>query len=263
MFRGTWLEERRRAVDGLVYTRSDFEDHYQELWQQYWDVAHSIPLEAPKGLTVCTLACDGSLLDAALTEEVLPAFVEEYPQGVPDGGLEVVEAGVSFHQSSYKEDEEMPDNSYGTGYTVVAKRLRSINAFPKLKRLLGQAMDLLSDDSAPGKEECTLDSPMLNVIVRRYSQGHGIGFHTDKKDWFQEQVFGLVLQNTSDRSLEFMRVDTGEEAWFAVEEYPGICFCQKGEARFQWVHGVRGIRTGTRISVTWRWFQPASLAENV
>lgn len=46
---------------------------------------------------------------------------------------------------------------------------------------------------------------------------------------------------------------------FRVPEVPGVCFRQRGPARYKWLHGLEPITRGERISVTWRWFTDEAL----
>mmetsp|Transcript_119688 Transcript_119688/g.383265 ORF Transcript_119688/g.383265 Transcript_119688/m.383265 type:complete len:110 (+) Transcript_119688:417-746(+) len=68
--------------------------------------------------------------------------------------------------------------------------------FPHLRRLLVAAMRALGRDG-------DLAESHLNVMCRLYSPGDGLPLHFDRKTMFCEDVYGCVLQNTSDRVLEF------------------------------------------------------------
>merc|ERR1712039_484002 len=83
--------------------------------------------------------------------------------------------------------------------------------------------------------------------------------HYDKKDLFEEDVFGCVLWNSSNRTLEFHEdifVCTTHQRCYTVAEQPGSCYWMSGPARFDWKHGLSKLTEGERISVTWRWFKP-------
>lgn len=94
----------------------------------------------------------------------------------------------------------------------------------------------------------------LNISCLKYTNGHQIKWHQDA-DYYEEPVFGCILQNTSDRTLQFFHRTATEVSCFPLEEHPGVCFLQEGEARYVWQHGVPKIGNGERISVTWRWFK--------
>ncbi|CAK0877132.1 unnamed protein product [Prorocentrum cordatum] len=74
----------------------------------------------------------------------------------------------------------------------------------------------------------------LNVICRHYLQNDSIPMHFDKKDWFEEDVYGCVLMNSSDRVLEFQAAEGSQpkDGCYMLPEAPGACFCQRGAARF-------------------------------
>mmetsp|Transcript_15774 Transcript_15774/g.49637 ORF Transcript_15774/g.49637 Transcript_15774/m.49637 type:complete len:99 (-) Transcript_15774:27-323(-) len=78
---------------------------------------------------------------------------------------------------------------------------------------------------------------------------------------FEEDVYGCVLLNTSDRVLEFQQTTRSGKVLrsFRMDERPGACFRQRGEARYSWSHGLEPLESGERFSVTWRWFAPSFL----
>eukprot|EP00931_Biecheleriopsis_adriatica_P069035 TRINITY_DN42924_c0_g1_i1.p1 TRINITY_DN42924_c0_g1~~TRINITY_DN42924_c0_g1_i1.p1 ORF type:complete len:537 (-),score=121.07 TRINITY_DN42924_c0_g1_i1:5-1615(-) len=129
--------------------------------------------------------------------------------------------------------------------------------FPRLRALLVEAITAIAGSGDLGEET-------LNVICRRYSSGQGLPRHIDRPKLFEEDVYGCILLNTSDQVLEFEQSDwqTGEVLQLhRVSEEPGICFRQRGPARYDWAHGVMPLQRGERISVTWRWFDAQSAAE--
>ena len=97
----------------------------------------------------------------------------------------------------------------------------------------------------------------LNAIVRRYHPGEGIPFHVDyhvaarneKHPAYEEPVYGCILLNTSDSQLVFRH---GKEVR-ASPEPKGCIFLMTGASRFACQHGVPALRSGQRISLTWRW----------
>lgn len=137
---------------------------------------------------------------------------------------------------------------YGIEKHQEVLQTEKLRDFPALHALLAESMSALGDSS-------DLNEASLNVICRRYRRGEGIPMHYDRKQLFTEDVYGCVLLNTSDGALCFRRegrVDALEE--FRIDEQPGVCFLQRGPARYEWSHGVKPISRGERVSVTWRWF---------
>lgn len=243
--------ELRRANDGELYSASEFEAHYGNRWKERWELAEPCVhvSSPPAGLRLGSLHAPELL--ARTLEEVRPHLERaelEQQQG-KSWAPQALEVGLSFYQSDYAGDGS---------WRAEAKRLRPLAEFPALREVLASAMESLCGGRGPDAGEPRpdmLDSELLNIIVRRYGLGDSITFHRDKVDWFQEEVFGVVLRNTSDRALEFHRSVEDVTCRWVVDEVPGICFRQCGDARFDWSHGVRPIGTGERISATWRWFQ--------
>eukprot|EP00747_Dinoflagellata_sp_TGD_P170762 gnl/TRDRNA2_/TRDRNA2_203160_c0_seq1.p1 gnl/TRDRNA2_/TRDRNA2_203160_c0~~gnl/TRDRNA2_/TRDRNA2_203160_c0_seq1.p1 ORF type:complete len:233 (-),score=19.95 gnl/TRDRNA2_/TRDRNA2_203160_c0_seq1:29-727(-) len=128
---------------------------------------------------------------------------------------------------------------------------RSPTDFPAVIALTREAMHVLQRDCKQ------LEGYPLNISCLKYLKGHSIKYHVDG-EYYEEPVFGCVLQNTSDRVLQFFRRTASEVKCFSLEEEPGVCFLQEGDARYIWQHGVPKIGLGERISVTWRWFKPGS-----
>jgi len=148
---------------------------------------------------------------------------------------QMFEVGWSFYAIEHKRSAMSP--------------AKSLDEFPHLHRLLKEAMLMLIDKT-------DLHEDSLNVICRRYTRGQGLGKHVDRKDLFGEDVFGCVLENTSNSTLEFER----SHSWTRLEELPGMCFHMRGDARSQWSHGVNLLGWGQRVSITWRWFSPEAIA---
>lgn len=136
-------------------------------------------------------------------------------------------------------------------------------SFPRLRNLLEDSMDALGAGNDIAESH-------LNVICRRYTRGQGIPIHVDRPQMFCEDVYGFILHNTSDGALEFRRETSPGRpkqsagraemgTVFRVPEVPGVCFRQRGSARYEWLHGLEPITRGERISVTWRWFTDEAL----
>jgi len=93
------------------------------------------------------------------------------------------------------------------------------------------------------------------MVCGWYDPGVGLKFHVDRKQWYDTDVYGCVLENTSQEVLEFHRKLGGNYSRYATEEHPGIVYRQTGQALFDWLHGVARLRKGERFSVSWRWFK--------
>eukprot|EP00929_Paragymnodinium_shiwhaense_P068982 TRINITY_DN34801_c0_g1_i1.p1 TRINITY_DN34801_c0_g1~~TRINITY_DN34801_c0_g1_i1.p1 ORF type:complete len:529 (-),score=57.87 TRINITY_DN34801_c0_g1_i1:287-1873(-) len=185
-----------------------------------------------RGLTVARV-------QEALARRALEELRPHFQAADVKGATAMVEVGWSFlamDRSEKMQAAKTPQN------------------FPALLALLQSAMLALSGVDDLGEET-------LNVICRQYVQGQGLPKHVDRPRMFQEEVYGCVLLNTSDQVLEFEKTDrdTGQRLCLhRVAENCGACFCQEGEARYQWSHGVEPLTEGERVSVTWRWFHDGS-----
>ena len=122
----------------------------------------------------------------------------------------------------------------------------SLITFPCLRALICDAMEALGSAQE-------LDEDGLNISCLLYTPGTGIPMHRDRP-CYKERVYGCILLNTSDRSLEFARWGK-TPVRYVLQEAPGTCFLQTGEARYRWTHAVEPLTHGERVSVTWRWFE--------
>ena len=122
-----------------------------------------------------------------------------------------------------------------------------------LREVLIMAMSLLTGRTLDVKD---LAKSSLNIICSRYFQGQEIPKHADRVGdfGFSEDAFGCILENSSDQVLEF----EGPDSLYKLEEFPGVCIHQTGDARYKWKHGAPLLSKGTRDSVSWRWFSQGS-----
>lgn len=139
-------------------------------------------------------------------------------------------------------------NNHGGPFAIQAK---PFDEFPILCSLVSQAMVALGKPM----DDITIQD-RLNVSCLLYSPGHSIGWHQDRPYCYEDAVYGCILFNNSDSALEFHQGDGNGKLLrrFVVPEQPGTCFCQQGQARYEWQHGVPPLGHGERLSVTWRWF---------
>lgn len=158
------------------------------------------------------------------------------------GSSSMFEAGWSFH-------------AMDTEKTM--RPAKQLAGLPALRSLLEEALVAMTGAADLGEET-------LNVICRYYARGHALPKHIDRPQIFDEDVYGCVLFNTSDQALEFEESDRHSGQIFQIHrlsETPGICFRQRGPARYEWAHGVKTLSHGERISVTWRWFDRQSASK--
>lgn len=103
-----------------------------------------------------------------------------------------------------------------------------------------------------GTDPERMNSPLFNAIIRRYTKGQRIPPHIDRASKFQEEIYGVILKNTSKSSLRF----TLGTKQYSIPEKQGCCLQLTGEARYRWLHEFNMTDPETvRISVTFRWYQ--------
>lgn len=180
--------------------------------------------DAPPGLSA--VQNSDSLTEEALTE-VLPH--------VPSARKRQIDLQLSF-QAAISE-----------GYFRIEHELAR---FPCIERLMEETMKKLGGNR-------TFNSNSLNVIVRRYCPGQGIGWHKDL-DLFEEPVFGCVLRTEASAGLQFW--NEGDNSLYTVPERAGVAFLLTGPARYTFEHGIDNI-DGDRISVTWRWVRDSFIPQ--
>jgi len=224
------LGERRVAEDGWAYSLDEFQQWYRNECASRWDCAGRLAKTAvpPSGLVVSHIG--ESIVGKALQE------IQPFLAG--SGELEI---GWSFRRANYDDD---------SCESTTSPEAAALGDFPCVRLLMVEVMHALGSMGQ-------LDE-RLNVICRLY-QENGITMHCDKKDWFEEDVYGCVLKNSSNRALEFHKIIAGSDCarrCYVVDEEAGTCFCQSGPARFAWKHGVAPLTHGERVSVTWRWLKP-------
>eukprot|EP00928_Gymnodinium_smaydae_P002095 TRINITY_DN10734_c0_g2_i2.p1 TRINITY_DN10734_c0_g2~~TRINITY_DN10734_c0_g2_i2.p1 ORF type:complete len:744 (+),score=66.36 TRINITY_DN10734_c0_g2_i2:104-2335(+) len=187
------------------------------------------------GLTLATVSQRKAL--AALAE-LRPHFERNNRKS----SSQMFEVGWSFHSM----DE-----------SGVMQQARPLADFTRLREVLTDVMLALTGCDDLGEDT-------LNIICRRYSRGQGLPRHIDRPQLFEEDVYGCVLLNNSDKCLEFQQVSKSGDvlaAPYRIEEQSGSCMQQRGPARYDWLHGVEPLGRGERVSVTWRWIQRAAATE--
>jgi DNA oxidative demethylase len=85
------------------------------------------------------------------------------------------------------------------------------------------------------------------ILVTRYPQGAGIGWHRDAP-MFGEPVVGISLGSAA--RLRFRRVSDHEESW-EIRLEPGSAYALRGSARWQWQHQMPPVPL-MRYSITAR-----------
>lgn len=103
------------------------------------------------------------------------------------------------------------------------------------------------------------DAPPDQVIVNEYEPGQGIAPHIDCTPCFDDTVISISLGSSCIMNLS--RVDDSTRTYDQVL-MPGSAIVLQGEARFQWRHGIRPIKSDIiegqriirrrRVSLTFR-----------
>ena len=117
---------------------------------------------------------------------------------------------------------------------------------PAVKNICKLVSDALGSD---------IDLERLNVIVRCYSGGDVLGFHSDRKE-FGEDIYGMVIYQSHTNGL--ILVDKENKCYFAIDESVPISWHLTGDSRWKWIHGYATLPKSSgvvRISVTYRHYQ--------
>jgi len=236
------LRPFRVAHDGKAYSIEEVEEWYPTSWEKMWDDGHDIPVTnvAPHGLAAASVS--RSMTERALTE-LLPCFAS----GVPAFNLGWEVANVRHTRQSKKNREENLEQ-----WKVRPASGGQLSDFPALHALLEEVHRQFC------KQGITQNRPLeprICVICRQYLLGESLPFHCDRKDWYAEEVYNCVLENTSPDGLEYIKVGSSQSMLrYVPDEHVGLCNLFLGEARYGWFHGVPSLRHGKRYSVSWRWF---------
>ena len=220
----------RVAHDGQAYSLEEFKHWYGNQWQQRWDASSNVPTMGtpPRGLSVAGVS--KSLAQKALNE-LMPHF-----RALGN----VIEVGMDIDMKQQR-------------WQVRRAAAGELHDFPQMHALIKDAHRQFCLQGICLRRP--LEEDRINVTCRWYSQGVRLKFHVDRKQWYEADVYGCVLANTSQEVLEFHRKHNREYLRYPTDEHPGVIYRQTGEARFDWSHGVARLRQGERVSVSWRWFK--------
>ena len=100
-------------------------------------------------------------------------------------------------------------------------------------------------------------SPLLNVVVRRYSAGDMLAFHVDRQE-FGEHACGLVLENGDPARGLMLRNGDEDSHAFVWSETPGTAWRLSGDARWIYQHGYANSDepgAPVRTAVTFEFYQ--------
>jgi len=175
----------------------------------------------------------------------------------------LVELRPYFRQSPNQSSSDMFEVGWSFHAMESQKVMRIGNPLADFPCLLALVMEVMQA-ILPGP--VTLGDESVNIICRRYRTGQSLPKHLDRAELFDEDVYGCVLLNTSDQALFFEQQSKSRsgdlvEGPHVLDEQPGCCFRSHGPARYEWVHGVKELSHGERISLTWRWIRPAAAAD--
>ncbi len=103
----------------------------------------------------------------------------------------------------------------------------------------------------------TINFNFINVIIREYYPGQGIGFHIDRAEKLDGMIWSCIIDCGSPTDgLHYQLEDTsGNNIEYPFLEKSGCVSVQTGPARYLFKHGIHKINSH-RISITWRFFKP-------
>jgi hypothetical protein len=111
------------------------------------------------------------------------------------------------------------------------------------------------NDSIPKNTVPTMIENLENIqiTIRRYKKGQGIGPHIDRIDKFTDRIFTVVVQSNSRQGLIFTSPNGNQ---YQILEENGQFQIQTGESRYQFNHQLKNLKSNEeRISITWRFFR--------
>jgi DNA oxidative demethylase len=153
--------------------------------------------------------------------------------------LEVIEAldfrAVTMRGQSARRTVRM----FGLDYDYEGGELVPADPLPEsLEWLRSRAAALIEREPAD----------LVQVLVSRYPEGAGIGWHRDAP-MFGSRIVGVSVAGTS--RMRFQRTIKGEREVAAVELQPRSAYVLSGKARWSWQHSIPATKE-LRYSVTLR-----------
>ena len=160
---------------------------------------------------------------------------------------DVIELGVSL--LSLEKAEPKYEFHSSSSFGVVTEIYRFISW--EMAKLTGQI---------PKMRNTEMDEIMDNIqiTIRRYKKGQGIGPHVDRTDKFTDRIFTVVVHSIPNKGLIFTRQDGCE---YQVPEVDGLIEIQTGDSRYKFTHKLNPLEFGNRISITWRFFREDYLSK--
>jgi alkylated DNA repair dioxygenase AlkB len=128
---------------------------------------------------------------------------------------------------------------FGLGYDYSSGSLAPTDPLPaEMEWLRGRCAALMERDPAD----------LVQVLVSRYPEGAGIGWHRDAP-MFGSKIAGVSLLGPC--RMRFQRTLKGEREVAAVELPPRSAYLLSGRARWSWQHSIPGAKA-LRYSITFR-----------
>jgi alkylated DNA repair dioxygenase AlkB len=128
---------------------------------------------------------------------------------------------------------------FGLGYDYASGALEPTDPLPlEMEWLRERCAALMERDPAD----------LVQVLVSRYPEGAGIGWHRDAP-MFGSKIAGVSL--LAPCRMRFQRTVKGERSVAAVELAPRSAYLLSGKARWSWQHSIPATKA-LRYSVTFR-----------
>jgi DNA oxidative demethylase len=128
---------------------------------------------------------------------------------------------------------------YGLGYDYDRAELVPVEPLPEGLEWLRQRAAALIEREPP---------ELAQVLVSRYPEGAGIGWHRDAP-MFGSRIVGVSL--AAPARMRFQRTLKGEREVAAIELAPRSAYVLAGKARWSWQHSIPPAKA-LRYSVTFR-----------
>lgn len=154
-------------------------------------------------------------------------------------------------QEPWLDDLKRRVQHYGFKYDY---KKRNIDMGMKIGELPEWAMELVSGFQTSGY----MPYPADQLIINEYLPGQGIAAHIDCEPCFEDFILSLSLG--SHCVMEFISKDKSQSEELLLEA--GSLLLMSGEARYEWMHGIKARKTdffedrklprSRRVSLTFR-----------
>lgn len=148
---------------------------------------------------------------------------------------------IDLYPEKWLDDLKRRVQHYGFRYNYTSKSL-------SLEDKLGPMPDWLVKISQKVAKNRFINKPE-QVIINEYKFGQGIGLHVDRVDMFGPTIASLSLLAPCE--MKFVkRALSAEKEKLTLPQRSLLVL--EGEARYDWAHGISGVKSDCRILIIFR-----------